>query len=60
MSIFQQQKRKKGKHPRWTHKNYHNMRRKHKKTKKLRKSKWKLEYPELFKLIEDFPYIVSK
>lgn len=57
MSIFQKNQRKKGKHPRWNHKNYHIKRRSIKKRRILRRSGWKLEYPELFELREDFPYI---
>lgn len=60
MSIFSQQKRKKGKHPRWNHKNYHQKRKLIKKRKILRRSGWKLNYPEIFILIEDFPYIIRR
>jgi len=60
MSVYSQQKRKKGKHPRWNHKNYHNKRRAIHKRHILSNSGWKLNYPELFKLINDFPYIISK
>ena len=61
MSVFSQQKRKKGKHPRWNHKNYHNKRRAIRKRRILNKSGWKLNYyPNLFKLINEFPYIIRK
>ncbi len=60
MSIYVRQGKKKGKHPRWTHKSYHIARTARKRRRILRRSGWKLQYPELFKLIEDFPYIVRK
>lgn len=56
--IYDRKKRKKGKHPRWNHKNYHLARRNRRKRRILSKSGWKLNYPELFELIADFPYIV--
>ena len=60
MSIYSRVQKKKGKHPRWNHKNYHLARRNKRKKRILRKSGWKLNYPKLFKLIEDFPYIIRK
>ncbi len=60
MSIFEQKKRKGGKHPRWNHKSYHNLNRIKKKRKILYNSGWKLNYPEIFKLISEFPYIIRK
>jgi len=60
MSIFSQQKRKKGKHPRWNHKKYHLSRRLRKKRHIIRNSGWKLNYPDIFELKDDFPYIFIK
>jgi len=60
MSVFSRIQKKKGKHPRWNHKSYHIARRNRKKRRILRNSGWKLDYPEIFKLIEDFPYIVRR
>jgi len=60
MSIVVKHKRRKGKHPRWNHKSYHNSRRVKRKGKILHKSGWKLNYPEIFKLISEFPYIIRK
>ncbi len=59
MSIYQRIK-KKGKHPRWNHKNYHLKRRNIRRRRILRNSGWKLQYPEIFHLIEDFPYIIRR
>jgi len=52
--------KRKGKHPRWTHKSYHDSRHLRRKRRILRKRGWKLKYPKLFKKISDFPYIVKK
>lgn len=60
MSVFSQQKRKKGKHPRWNHNNYHLARRNRLKRRILRNRGWKLQYPEIFQLIDDFPYVVRR
>lgn len=60
MSILVRKQRKRGKHPRWNHKNYHLAHRIKRKRHILKNSGWKLEYPEIFKLIEDFPYIVRR
>jgi len=59
--VYKRENRKKGKHPRWNRiGRYHINRTKHKRTKKIRKSKWKLEFPELFQLTDKIPYIVRK
>ena len=55
--IYIRRKRKKGKHPRWNHKDYHLARKNKKRRKKIKKSGWKLQYPKLFELIEVIPYI---
>ena len=60
MSVYSRVQRKKGKHPRWNHKNYHRKNRLIKKRRILRRSGWKLKYPEIFILTEDIPYIVRK
>lgn len=57
-SVFIKKNRKKGKHPRWNRKAYHIRHKRAKKTKMIRSSKWKLEYSNLFKQIEEIPYIV--
>ena len=59
MSLLVRKQRKKGKHARWNHKRYHDSHRQWRKTRILRNSGWKLQYPTLFKLINDFPYIVG-
>jgi len=59
MSIIYQRK-KKAKHPRWNHKKYHIRRRNRKRRRILRNSGWKLNYPELFELVDYFPYIIKR
>ena len=61
MSFIHSRERKKGtKHQRDNHRRYHTARRNKKKRKILRNSGWKLEYPELFELSDEIPYIVRK
>lgn len=58
--MYQKSQKKKGAHQRWNHKNYHLARRNKKRRRIMRKSGWKLNYPELFKLVDYFPYIIRK
>lgn len=50
--------RKKGKNPR--KRSMKALRRKRLKTRKYRSSAWKLNYPNIFEEISDFPYIIKK
>lgn len=58
--IFRREQKKKGKHPRWNHKNYHIANRHKLKRRIYRRRGWKLKYPDLFKEIDDYPYIIRK
>jgi len=58
--LLKKQHKKKHKYQRANHRNYHRAREIHKKNKKIRASKWKLEFPELFILSNEIPYIVRK
>ena len=58
--IYIRRKRKKGKYSRVNHRKYHVSRRNKRKNKILKNSSWKLQYPELFEIIEVFPYIIKK
>ncbi len=57
--LYQRQKKKKRKYPRnrISRKVIHRQKRK----KKILKTRgWKLNYPDLFEIIDEFPYIVRK
>ena len=58
--LIRERKKKKHKYPRANHRNYHISRRLKKRKRKLKRSGWKLGYPHLFELKEDFPYIVKR
>lgn len=60
MSFDQYQRKKKAKHQRYNHRNYHLKNRMKKRKKILRNSGWKLKFPNIFILIDLFPYIVRK
>ena len=58
--IYKRDHKKKKKFPRVNHRNYHIANRNKAKRKIYRIRGWKLDYPELFEEILEYPYIVKK
>ena len=58
--IYKKEHKKKQKFPRINHRHYHIINRNKLKRRIYRNRGWKLQYPELFEEINNFPYIIRK
>jgi len=58
--LYKRQHKKKEKFPRVNHRNYHIANRVKLKHRILKRRGWKLNYPDLFEEIKEFPYIIKK